>query len=129
MRANASFKAPMSGCQVCCRRALCEDSFHHPGVRLCHKTNAGGVYVMWPPRLVVVKLHNEVRQRTVLTMSADPGVLRLTEVPALVPPEKEGRPCLTVGDSGGRMIGTKSTMAGIASAGALLREDVYDETG
>ena len=27
------------------------------------------------------------------------------------------------------MIGTKSTMAGIASAGALLREDVYDETG
>jgi uncharacterized protein (TIGR03435 family) len=77
-----------------------------------------------------LKLHSEVRQETVLKMSVDPGGLRLKEVAAPIPPEQEGRPGLAMSDSGGRFIGTKSTMAGIASAaGTLLRQDVADETG
>ena len=77
-----------------------------------------------------LKLHAEVRQETVLEMSVDSGGLRLKEVAAPVPPEQEGRPGLAMSDSGGRMIGAKATMAGIArAAGTLLRQDVYDETG
>lgn len=77
-----------------------------------------------------LKIRTEIRQETVLKMSVDPGGLRLKEVAAPVPPEREGRPGLAMGDTGGRMIGTKVTMSGIASAaGTLLRQDVYDETG
>jgi uncharacterized protein (TIGR03435 family) len=77
-----------------------------------------------------LKLHSEVRQETILKMSVDPGGLRLKEVAAPVPPSQEGRPGLAMSDSGGRFIGTKVTMAAIASsAGTLLRQDVYDETG
>ena len=77
-----------------------------------------------------LKIRTEIRQETVLKMSVDPGGLRLKAVAAPVPPEREGRAGLAMGDNGGRMIGTKVTMAGIASAaGTLLRQDVYDETG
>ena len=77
-----------------------------------------------------LRLHTETRQETVLRMTVDKGALHIKEVAAPVPPEHEGNVNIALGDSGGRMIGQKATMAGLARvAGLFLRQDVIDDTG
>ena len=77
-----------------------------------------------------LRLHTELRQETILRMSVETNGLLLKEVPAPIPPEQEGRVSAALGDRGGRIIGTKATMAGLARVvGLFLRQDVIDETG
>ena len=77
-----------------------------------------------------LRLHTETRQETVLRMNVDKGALQVKEVAAPVPPEREGNVNMALSDSGGRMIGQKATMAGLARvAGLFLRQEVIDDTG
>jgi uncharacterized protein (TIGR03435 family) len=77
-----------------------------------------------------LRLHTELREETVLKMSIDPAGFQLKEAAAPMPPEREGRVNAALGDSGGRMIATKATMAGLAATvGLFLRQEVVDETG
>lgn len=76
-----------------------------------------------------LQMRTEMRQEKVLKMSIDPGGLRLKEVAAPVPPEQAGRVTGSAGDRGGRLVGTKVTMASLARvAGNFLRQNVIDET-
>lgn len=77
-----------------------------------------------------LRLHTETRQETILRMTVDKGALQVKEVGAPVPPEREGNVNLALSDSGGRMIGQKATMAGLAKvAGLFLKQEVIDDTG
>jgi uncharacterized protein (TIGR03435 family) len=77
-----------------------------------------------------LRLHTETREETVLKMTVDRGGILVKEVAAPVPPETEGRVNTALSDRGGRIIGTKATMAGIATvAGLWLRHEVIDDTG
>ncbi|HEY2014854.1 MAG TPA: TIGR03435 family protein, partial [Bryobacteraceae bacterium] len=61
-----------------------------------------------------LKLHTEMRQEAILSLEVAKGGFRLKPVGPPVPPEKEGLVNAAMGDSGGRIIGRKSTMAGMA---------------
>jgi uncharacterized protein (TIGR03435 family) len=77
-----------------------------------------------------LRLHTEMRRETVLKMTAERGGVLVKEVAPPVPPETEGRVNTALGDNGGRIIGKKATMAGIARvAGLWLKHDVIDDTG
>jgi uncharacterized protein (TIGR03435 family) len=77
-----------------------------------------------------LKLHTEIRQEPVFCLEVARGGVKVKQVEAPVPPEKEGPVGMALSDSGGRMIGNKSTMAGLASAMALfLKQPVIDQTG
>lgn len=75
-------------------------------------------------------LHTETRQERVFHLEVANGGVKLKEVAPPVPPEKEGHVNAAVGNRYGRMIGKKSTMAGIASVLTLfLNQTVVDRTG
>jgi len=77
-----------------------------------------------------LQLHTETRKERILNLEAAGSGLKAQEVDAPVPPDKEGLVGLAMGDDGGRMIGKKSTMAGVARALApLLKATVVDRTG
>src|SRR5579884_2298740 len=77
-----------------------------------------------------LKLHTESREQKVLKLQVARGGLKIKAVDPPVPPQKEGLPGLAAGNSGGRMIGNKVTMARIAKAlTAILHCPVLDETG
>jgi uncharacterized protein (TIGR03435 family) len=77
-----------------------------------------------------LQIHSESRQKPGLKLEVDKGGFKFKEVDAPVPPATEGPVGLAMGDSGGRMIGRKSTVAGIAaSLSTLLHLPVIDETG
>jgi uncharacterized protein (TIGR03435 family) len=77
-----------------------------------------------------LRIHTENRQETILRKTVDKSDLQVKEVAAPVPPEREGNVNMALSDSGGRMIGQKATMAGLArAAGLFLRQEVIDDTG
>ncbi len=77
-----------------------------------------------------LQLHTETRQTPVLKLKIAKGGIKLNEVAPPVPPAKEGYVGLAAGDNDGRIIGAKSTMAGLAKAlTVFLERPVIDETG
>jgi uncharacterized protein (TIGR03435 family) len=77
-----------------------------------------------------LKVHTEVRQERVLRMQVAKGGIKLREVDPPVPPTGPGPVNAAVGNDGGRMIGKRSTMAGMASMlMVFLKRPVIDETG
>ncbi len=77
-----------------------------------------------------LRLHTEARQERIYGLERAKGGMRIQEVAAPVPPAKEGYVNAAMGDKDGRMIGNKSTMAGMAMALAVfLKQPVVDQTG
>ncbi|MEO8098070.1 MAG: TIGR03435 family protein [Acidobacteriota bacterium] len=77
-----------------------------------------------------LRLHKETRQENILNLVVDKGGIKLRQVDAPVPPEKEGRVNAAVSDSRGRLIATKGTVSGIANIVALfMNQTVVDQTG
>jgi uncharacterized protein (TIGR03435 family) len=76
-----------------------------------------------------LQLHTETRQEQVFNLEVAKGGVRIKEVDPPVPPAKEGYVGAAMGDDGGRMIGNKSTMAGLAKALVIfLKRPVVDRT-
>jgi len=76
-----------------------------------------------------LKLHTETRQERIFSLEVAKGGFKIKEVGPPVPPAKEGHVNAAMGDSGGRMIGNKSTMEGLATALTLfLKRPVVDQT-
>ncbi len=77
-----------------------------------------------------LKIHTETRQDRGFTLQVARGGLKIKAVDPPVPPEKEGFTFLAASDSGGRIVGDKTTMARFASALATIaRQPVLDQTG
>ena len=77
-----------------------------------------------------LQLHTETRQERIFNLEVAKGGIRLKQVDPPVPPEIEEPVGLAMGDDGGRMIGHKSTVSGIARAlTILLPQPVIDQTG
>jgi uncharacterized protein (TIGR03435 family) len=77
-----------------------------------------------------LELHTETRQESVYNLEVAKGGFKIKEVAAPVPPAKEGPAYAAYGDSGGRIIGNKSTLAGIATTlTIILSRPVIDQTG
>jgi uncharacterized protein (TIGR03435 family) len=77
-----------------------------------------------------LRVHTEIRQEAVLQLEVAKGGIKMKEVPAPVPPEKEVPVGAAFGNEGGRMVGSKSTMAGMVQALAImLKRPVIDRTG
>ena len=77
-----------------------------------------------------LKMHTESREERGLKLEVTKGGLKMKAVDPPLPPEKEGFVAIVAGDSGGRMIGKKVTMTGVASSlTTILRRPVFDETG
>lgn len=78
-----------------------------------------------------LQLHTETRQEKVLNLEVMKGGLKIKETDPPEPPAKEG-PVFGYGGrgGGGRLIGSKSTMAGMARALIVLTgQPVFDTTG
>ena len=77
-----------------------------------------------------LRLHTETRQERIYGLEVGKGGMCIQEVAAPVPPAKEGYVGAAMSDRDGRMVGNKSTMAGMAMALALfLKQPVVDQTG
>jgi uncharacterized protein (TIGR03435 family) len=77
-----------------------------------------------------LQMHTESRQEPIFNLEVAKGGLRIKEVAPPVPPSKEGRVGLALGDEGGRMIGVKATMQGIVAAvDVWVGRPVVDRTG
>ena len=77
-----------------------------------------------------LQLHAETRQGPTFNLELARGGVQIKEVDAPVPPAHEGYVNAAFGDDSGRMIGNKSTMAGIATAlTVMLKTPVIDRTG
>jgi uncharacterized protein (TIGR03435 family) len=77
-----------------------------------------------------LQLHTETRQVPVYNLELAKGGIKIKEVDPPVPPATEGPAFAAYGDDGGRIIGNKSTMAGIAkSLTIMLSRPVADQTG
>jgi uncharacterized protein (TIGR03435 family) len=77
-----------------------------------------------------LQVHAETRQESVFNLQVARGGIKIKEVDPPVPPAKEGHVGAAMGDRGGRMIGNKSTMAGLANALTIFIErPVVDQTG
>jgi uncharacterized protein (TIGR03435 family) len=77
-----------------------------------------------------LRAHIEMREESSAVMTSGGRGILLAPVPPPTPPEVEGNVGLAMGDDGGRIIGKKSTMKGLArAAGTLLEQNVEDRTG
>jgi uncharacterized protein (TIGR03435 family) len=77
-----------------------------------------------------LKVHTESRDERIFRLEVDRGGLKIKPVDPPAPPEKEGPVFIAAGDSGGRMIATKATMAGMARGlTVMLHRQVLDGTG
>jgi uncharacterized protein (TIGR03435 family) len=77
-----------------------------------------------------LQLHIETRNTRVLKLEVTEGGIKLKEVAPPVPPAKEGYVGIAAGDNDGHIVGTKSTMAGLAKAlTVFLEHPVIDQTG
>lgn len=77
-----------------------------------------------------LRIHQEERETDVLVLQAKEGGSRLQAVSAPVPPEKEGRLSMALGDRGGRIAGEKVTLSQFARILSLfLKQRVEDRTG
>src|SRR5262249_55229477 len=63
-----------------------------------------------------LRIHTGFRQDRIFSLKAAKGGLKIPEVDAPVPPEKQGHMNAAMSDRGGRMMRNKSTMAGMAIA-------------
>jgi uncharacterized protein (TIGR03435 family) len=77
-----------------------------------------------------LQLHTETRKEPVYNLEVAKGGIKIKEVDPPVPPAKEGHVGAAYGDDGGRMIGNKSTMAGMVdNLTVMLQRTVIDQTG
>ncbi len=77
-----------------------------------------------------LQLHTEMREGRVYHLETAKGGFKFQEVAPPVPPETEGFVNAAMGDSGGRIIGKKSTMSGMAKMLVVfLKRPVIDRTG
>jgi uncharacterized protein (TIGR03435 family) len=77
-----------------------------------------------------LRLHTEDRQDRVYSLEVAKGGLKFKDGGPPVPPEREGPVNAAMGDSGGRIIGKKATMAGMARMLVIfLKRPVVDSTG
>jgi uncharacterized protein (TIGR03435 family) len=77
-----------------------------------------------------LQLHTEDRQEAIFQLGIAKGGVRIKEAPPPVFPGKEMPVQLVLSNGGGRTIGEKSTIQGIASALAVwLKSPVIDQTG
>lgn len=77
-----------------------------------------------------LRMHTETRVEQVLNLKVAKGGMKIPEVDPPVPPAKEGHVNAAMSDRGGRMIGSKATMKGLASALAIfLKQTTIDQTG
>lgn len=77
-----------------------------------------------------LRVLTESRRGAIFLLKVMKGGIKTAETTPPVPPEKETRVSVGLSDRGGRMIGAKSTMAGVAAALAVfLRNPVTDATG
>jgi uncharacterized protein (TIGR03435 family) len=77
-----------------------------------------------------LRLHTEVRKDRIFEFRVAHGGFKFPEVAPPEPPAKEGNIGMALGDDGGRMIGRKSTIAGMTGSLALfLKRPVIDKTG
>jgi uncharacterized protein (TIGR03435 family) len=77
-----------------------------------------------------LKLHSEPRQEPVYHLELTKGGFKIQEVAPPVPPATETPVGFAFGNSGGRMIGKKATMIGIAKAiEPHLKRPIIDRTG
>jgi uncharacterized protein (TIGR03435 family) len=78
-----------------------------------------------------LQIQSETRDQQGLMMEVGAGGLKINEVTAPIPPDKEGYVFANARkNGGGRLLGTKVTMAGLARCLTIsLREPVVDRTG
>lgn len=77
-----------------------------------------------------LQLHAETRREPVFNLEIAKGGIKIKEVDPPVPPAKEGYVGSAGDDRGGRLIGQKSTMAGLAIAlNLFLQRPLIDQTG
>ena len=77
-----------------------------------------------------LRLHTETRQERVFNLNIAKGGLKIRNVDPPVPPAKAGNVGAAMDNRGGRIIGNKSTMAGLAIAlTVFLKKPVVDQTG
>src|SRR5215469_15083651 len=77
-----------------------------------------------------LQLHTETRQGHVGFLEVAKGGFKIKEVDPPVPPEKAGFVNAAMGDEGGRIIGKRSTMSGMAHMLVIfLKRPVIDRTG
>ncbi len=77
-----------------------------------------------------LQLRVETRQERAYNLVVAKGGFKFKEVNPPVPPEKEGFVNAAMGDNGGRIIGKKSTMSGMAKMLVIfLKRPVTDRTG
>ena len=77
-----------------------------------------------------LRLHTETRQEPVYELEVAKGGIKIQEVDAPVPPAVEGHVGAAMGDRTGRIVGHKSTIAGIVVAlNVFLDRPVVDRTG
>lgn len=77
-----------------------------------------------------LKLHTETRQERIMKLEVAKSGIKIKVADPPAPPDKEGPVNAAIGDRGGRMIGRKSTMAGMAAAVQIfLKRPVIDATG
>jgi len=77
-----------------------------------------------------LQVHHETREEAIYRVEVAKGGLKLREVEAPVPPQQEGYVGVAMGDSGGRLIGQKVTIAGlIRGLSPHIRKPMVDATG
>ena len=77
-----------------------------------------------------LRLHTETRRETIFALELAKNGIGLKQVDPPVPPAREHPVGAAIGDDSGRMIGAKSTMAGLARALEIfLKHPVSDKTG
>lgn len=77
-----------------------------------------------------LKMHTEMRKEPVLQLEVAKGGIKIKEAGPPEPPDKEHPVGAAMGNSGGCVIGKKSTMTSLANAlSTLVRQDVVDKTG
>jgi uncharacterized protein (TIGR03435 family) len=77
-----------------------------------------------------LQLHIETRQEAILKLEAAKGSIKITQAEPPVPPAKEGPVGAAIGNDSGRIVGNRSTMAGLAKTLAIfLKRPVVDQTG
>jgi uncharacterized protein (TIGR03435 family) len=77
-----------------------------------------------------LQLHHETREEAIYRLEVAKGGLKIQEVAAPEPPEKEGFVGVGMGDGGGRLIGKKVTIAGIIRGLAPhIKKPMVDATG
>jgi len=77
-----------------------------------------------------LQVHHETREEAIYRVEVARGGLKIQEVAAPEPPEKEGFPGVVMGDSGGRLLGKKVTIGFLIRALAVhIKKPMVDATG